>query len=88
MLQLQEALLSFPSVLFELLEKCSVAPDPAVASHSYFKEAASRYSGTPDLILELVINLLRNAFTVSLKLCGSWCRSTLAAVSRVGKFRK
>ena len=33
---LQEALISFPSVLLDLLDKCSIEPDPAVTACSYF----------------------------------------------------
>ena len=33
---LQEALLSFPSVLLSLLDKCSIEPDPSVMSCQYF----------------------------------------------------
>ena len=40
---LQRALLMFPGVLIPLLDKCSIQPDPNVASHAFFgPEAQTR----------------------------------------------
>jgi len=38
---LQEALLSFPSVLLSLLDKCSIEPDPSVMKCQYFLDSRS-----------------------------------------------
>ena len=38
---LQEALLSFPSVLLPLLDKCSIEPDPSVQACSFFLDCRS-----------------------------------------------
>ena len=33
---LQRALITFPGLLLPLLDKCSIQPDPVVASHAFF----------------------------------------------------
>merc|ERR1719228_3108724 len=37
--RLQEALISFPSVLLPLLDKCSIEPDPGLMGCSYFLDS-------------------------------------------------
>ena len=43
---LQGALLSFPSVLLSLLDKCSIEPDPSVIACSYFLVSTQKDTDT------------------------------------------
>lgn len=47
---LQDALLMFPSILLALLEKCSIQPDAAIASHSFFTQTVETHAALTQLV--------------------------------------
>ncbi|KAL0280406.1 UNVERIFIED_CONTAM: hypothetical protein PYX00_001701 [Menopon gallinae] len=53
---LQDALIMFPGVLYPLLEKCSVQPDPKTRSHSFFMNAASSQPPALNCLVQLYIH--------------------------------
>ncbi|XP_071957587.1 ribosome quality control complex subunit TCF25-like [Antedon mediterranea] len=58
---LQEALIMFPSVLIGLLDKCSIQPDPLVASHPFF--SASSHTSQPVALTQLVSLFIARNFS-------------------------
>ncbi|XP_050301133.1 transcription factor 25 [Anthonomus grandis grandis] len=53
---LQEALLMFPSLLMELLDKCSIRIDSRVSSHSFFTEPTEKNPTALNQLVKLYVN--------------------------------